>query len=93
MTPIDTDTSFDWVDDIFAPFSQQSDDKGITLTWSSKDSITKAKAAIIAKCKEREAAAKAVLLRDLADCGEIHHSVLDYRLEELAALSNSTESK
>lgn len=33
----------DELDRIFSVFSQQSDDKGITLTWSSEDSITQAK--------------------------------------------------
>jgi hypothetical protein len=35
--------------EIFSVFSQQSDDKGITLTWSSKDSISEALKALEAE--------------------------------------------
>ena len=32
---------------------------------------------------DQVARARTTLLRDLNDCGEIHHSVYDYRIEEL----------
>lgn len=35
------------IDEIFAKFSTQSDDKGITLTWSTKDSVTEAKSELL----------------------------------------------
>src|SRR5690606_9493576 len=33
------------------------------------------------------------LIDDLNDTGEIHHSVYDYRIEELKAIKNSQETK
>lgn len=52
--PIDTNqpTNRQWVDEALSKFSQQNDDKSITLTWSSRDSITELKATINQKINQ-----------------------------------------
>lgn len=47
----------------------------------------------IEKLIEQEIAeAQEALLRDLSDCGELHHMVLDYRLAELKSLQEGNNS-
>ncbi len=47
------------------------------------DEAVLARKAIKALIADQVARARTTLLRDLNDCGEIHHSVYDYRIEEL----------
>lgn len=66
------------LDKILSVFSQQSGDKAITLTWSTRDSVSEAKAAILA-LHEAECARKQVAWLD----EQVAHVLFDIYPEDV----------